>query len=1299
MACRRSSRVVNQKSCEIHSEPVTKLKLVKGIQRSRPGELVKQKLKDASIDVVSQPNKPEEVDFSLIEKKIFEGTGLSPSTLSAKSTKDVLHAKNVQTKVSKSIDKNLKIKLNREQRENIKKDSKNQVALKTELTESTSKKDLSFEQKIKDNPPVTKKGCLKTHNLNPDQIVQLVKTHHPKASEILPKLTIENLRASSKAIKLSKHKSDVAKENHNTNTNCKVTAELTKNNSISKKVCSGRTSKGAANEKTAVSKKTPDRKATPKVSKEKSKKSHAEGSAKKRILAHKKSLSSDSEQSDWEDVGTQQDDGDDMDLLMERDEAAALSLLAKRDDEIAQRAKSGSSSEAAPVQIELDAPSLWGSNRNKKRKSQEYWMMEHFRHGVNRNIRENYLNCHKVHLLLLLGHGMHVNGLLNSEELLAAALSIITNKEVYPPKRIDLGYLEKFSRWYAKKISRVDSPLEKFYWVKGLQVVLKDRFEKKQAKTGREFVFMFVLLARALGMNVRLIMSLKPMHWRPSSTDLFKRVIDEESDIVDVPEPPRKELEKESKSEGKNDVSKRRRMLSSDGEDHSQKSTKKKNKKVKVRAEESDGDDDHDTGSDSDFDITFKNKKRGKNKCKSSSGSGGKKSSSSLKSSSSGSSCKRSASENSPVQPTKKKKKLEELSEWAEVYVEEEERWVCVDVIRGKIHCAAELASRAPAPVAFVTAFNGDLSVKDVTKRYVRTWLAFEDKLRGDSQWWKQVLAPYAPPFSAKEKAENKELEETLRQQPLPKTIAEYKNHKMFVLQRHLLKFEALYPPNPDPIGFVKGEAVYPRDCVHLLHSRDIWKKQGMSVKVGEEPYKIVKARPKWDRATSQVIKDLPLEIFGPWQVEYFQPPVAKDGRVPRNEYGNVELFQEWMLPVGTVHFDASYEDLNRVARKLKIDCASAMVGFDTQGSTGPYPVFNGYVVCTEFKDILLDAWREEMDLKKKRLEAKRQRCIYDNWKRLILGMLVKHHVWETYGQDSDQEATPSTKTKSAPKAKASKSKKKIKQADIDAQRPGTEEKVQLGVDLSSDTVAMARKSYKDSLSSRGVVRSRKTAEDEALAAIVPKKEDLILDSDEEVKETEEEKKEKLRKILAWNNSKLGSLPELSDDSDAEGSDCSPSMKTSKPGTPVDPGIEINGSKPSRKVVSSDSDSNDNYQPSGKKNPSAPVKPKKSVKKGEWKSKLSLSGGLRKQKVKVESELSDEQNETQTKASGRPSRRRTVVKKSISYKESEDSDISLDESDLDDKTYKPVESSASCSRAELTPVSNGALMLSEESDE
>ena len=83
------------------------------------------------------------------------------------------------------------------------------------------------------------------------------------------------------------------------------------------------------------------------------------------------------------------------------------------------------------------------------------------------------------------------------------------------------------------------------------------------------------------------------------------------------------------------------------------------------------------------------------------------------------------------------------------------------------------------------------------------------------------------------------------------------------VFQRHLLKFEAIYPPNAPTLGFIRGEGVYARECVHSLQGRTNWLKEGMRVKIGQEPYKVVKARPKWDRMSGTMVKDQvwPLKI------------------------------------------------------------------------------------------------------------------------------------------------------------------------------------------------------------------------------------------------------------------------------------------------------------------------------------------------------------------------------------------------------------------------------------------------------
>lgn len=80
------------------------------------------------------------------------------------------------------------------------------------------------------------------------------------------------------------------------------------------------------------------------------------------------------------------------------------------------------------------------------------------------------------------------------------------------------------------------------------------------------------------------------------------------------------------------------------------------------------------------------------------------------------------------------------------------------------------------------------------------------------------------------------------------KYIYRYKNHPLYALQRHLLKFEAIYPPDESPVGFIKGEPVFPRESVKTLGGREKWIKEAKTVRVDEEPYKIVKALPKWDR-------------------------------------------------------------------------------------------------------------------------------------------------------------------------------------------------------------------------------------------------------------------------------------------------------------------------------------------------------------------------------------------------------------------------------------------------------------------
>ncbi|GLH05038.1 DNA repair protein complementing XP-C cells homolog [Gryllus bimaculatus] len=361
---------------------------------------------------------------------------------------------------------------------------------------------------------------------------------------------------------------------------------------------------------------------------------------------------------------------------------------------------------------------------------------------------------------------------------------------------------------------------------------------------------------------------------------------------------------------------------------------------------------------------------------------------------------------------------------WLEVLIDSE-KWIPIDISSGEVNCAGKLYKRATKPVSYIVAWNPDMTLKDITRKYCAQFHSVTRKQRVDEKWWRESLFPFLTGNTAHDKKEDEDMQKQIEEMPLPKSISEYKNHPLYALQRHLLKFQAIYPPKAPTLGYIRGEPVYRRECVYTLHSREIWLKEAKVVRLGEKPYKIVKARPKWDRMSGKVITDLPLEIFGPWQVEDYVPPTAVDGKVPRNAYGNVELFKPSMLPKGTVHLQVP--GLNRVAKKLQIDCAPAVVGFDFHCGAS-HPMYDGFVVCEEFQDVLLDAWNRDQEESERREQEKRDKRIYGNWRKLIKGLLIRERLKVKYGFGESEPST--SKSKKGQKSKLTNKKSKEEEDD-----------------------------------------------------------------------------------------------------------------------------------------------------------------------------------------------------------------------------------------------------------------------------
>lgn len=86
---------------------------------------------------------------------------------------------------------------------------------------------------------------------------------------------------------------------------------------------------------------------------------------------------------------------------------------------------------------------------------------------------------------------------------------------------------------------------------------------------------------------------------------------------------------------------------------------------------------------------------------------------------------------------------------------------------------------------------------------------------------------------------EDEELQANQLTEKMPETMPGFKNHPLYVLERHLRRDEVVHPPAE--LGRFRGGAVYPRANVLALKTAENWMRQGRKVREGCQPMKWVK--------------------------------------------------------------------------------------------------------------------------------------------------------------------------------------------------------------------------------------------------------------------------------------------------------------------------------------------------------------------------------------------------------------------------------------------------------------------------
>ncbi|KAL1985310.1 hypothetical protein VTN96DRAFT_7988 [Rasamsonia emersonii] len=353
-------------------------------------------------------------------------------------------------------------------------------------------------------------------------------------------------------------------------------------------------------------------------------------------------------------------------------------------------------------------------------------------------------------------------------------------------------------------------------------------------------------------------------------------------------------------------------------------------------------------------------------------------------------------------------------------------------------------AEKVKQVIAYVVAHSADGTAKDVTTRYLRrkTWpgktkgyrLPVEKitakplrqggpALTYDYDWFKVTMRGYMRSQNQRTIVDDVEdAKDLVANQPERKpakkegdTLQSLRNSTEFVLERFLRRDEALRP-GAQPVRTIvtgkgdkaKEEKVYRRADVLKCMSAESWHKEGRRPRKGEVPLKRVPIRAvtllrqlEVD-AVERETGERPLQgLYARYQTEWIIPPPIVDGKIPKNEYGNIDCFVPSMVPKGAVHIP--WNGTVRICRKLGIDYAEAVTGFEF-GSKMAVPVIEGVVVAEENAELVKDAWRAEQQAKREKERLQQEKRILQTWRKFLMGLRIAERVRAEYGLHGDME-------------------------------------------------------------------------------------------------------------------------------------------------------------------------------------------------------------------------------------------------------------------------------------------------------
>ncbi|KAF8463986.1 hypothetical protein BDZ91DRAFT_730524 [Kalaharituber pfeilii] len=376
---------------------------------------------------------------------------------------------------------------------------------------------------------------------------------------------------------------------------------------------------------------------------------------------------------------------------------------------------------------------------------------------------------------------------------------------------------------------------------------------------------------------------------------------------------------------------------------------------------------------------------------------------------------------------------------WTEVFSPGTGCWIPVDaLVTTKVYFRPEmafqlepkgkLAENSRQVICYVVGYSSDFTAKDVTVRYLSNNIV-PGKTKGfrvaptiysikDSHgsvirdykydWFRSVMRSYSKPDYPQNEADQDE-DELLE----GVAVEPYKNNPEFVLERHLKREEAVKPGKSHvrllTIGKgekAKQEKIYRRKDIAICKTIENWYREGRIVKQGEQPLKRVKTRAVTLNRKRELEKaaadNSPIQqgLYSFDQTKLYEPPPLKDGKVPRNAFGNCDVYVSTMIPNGCTHLPL--KGSGKIAKKLGIDYADAVTGFEFKKQRA-MPVIEGIVVAAEYEGLLRDAWTADEKEKRRKENVKREQAALALWRKFLMGIRIVKRLREEYGSENER--------------------------------------------------------------------------------------------------------------------------------------------------------------------------------------------------------------------------------------------------------------------------------------------------------